>query len=47
MNEVGSGGIGAISVGLAPWLWLVLLLVLALLGVGIVKLVKLLRLMLG
>ena len=41
MNEVGSGGIGAISVGISEWLvWVLIPVVLALLVLGMWKLVK-------
>lgn len=43
MNEVGSGGIGAVSVGISgPLLLLVILVVAVLLGFGVWKLIKLL-----
>ncbi len=43
MNETGSGGIGAVSIGIAePVVLLVILAVLVLLGFGLWKLVKLL-----
>ena len=43
MNQVGSGGIGAVSAGISePVVWLLIALVVALLAFGIWKLVKLL-----
>jgi hypothetical protein len=43
MNQTGSGGIGAVSIGIAePVVLLVILAVLVLLGFGLWKLVKLL-----
>jgi hypothetical protein len=42
MNEIGSGGIGAVSVGISePVVWLVLLLIVALVIFGGWKLAKL------
>ncbi len=43
MNQVGSGGIGAVSVGISgPLLLLIVLAVVVLLGFGVWKLIKLL-----
>jgi hypothetical protein len=42
MEQAGSGGIGAVSIGISEWIvWLVILIVLLLLVLGAWKLVKL------
>lgn len=48
MNQTGSGGLGAVSIGITEWvIWLAILAVLLLVVLGMWKLVKLLWTMFG
>jgi hypothetical protein len=48
MNQPGSGGLGAVSIGVSEWIiWLVILVVVVLAVLGIWKLVKVLWMMSG